>query len=96
MLKYEFEKLIGKEVSTEDYGVIDYVYTWHPIVPDVGGKKQIADLYKIGGMLLMRDMYSSATKAREYHEKMEILRRQKEEIEQRMEDLKKEFHDWIK
>lgn len=38
MMKNEFEKLIGKTVSDEEYSTIEYVYTWHPAIADVGGK----------------------------------------------------------
>ena len=45
MMKQEFEKLIGKEVSEEDYSLIDRVYTFHPAISETEGKKQIAILY---------------------------------------------------
>ncbi len=60
MMQNEFEKIIGAEVSTSDYETIEKVYTWHPVIKDTTGKQQIADLYKIGGMPLIRNMMEAA------------------------------------
>lgn len=62
MMKNEFEKLIGKTVSDEEYSTIEYVYTWHPAIADVGGKTQIADLYTYYGMTIIEDMVERAGK----------------------------------
>ena len=51
MNKQEFEKLINGSVSNEDYKIIELVYTYHPSIPEVNGKGQIATLYQLGGML---------------------------------------------
>ena len=63
MMKAEFEKRIGKTVSANDYRKIEYVYMFHPLLDDVGGKDQIASLYLIGGMRLISDMMPTAEKA---------------------------------
>lgn len=60
MMKNEFEKLIGKEVSSSEYETIEMVYTFHPSISNTKGKQQIADLYKIGGMPLMKNMLETA------------------------------------
>jgi hypothetical protein len=60
MMKEEFESKINGTVSTEDYAIVETVYTWHPMIPEVDGKKRIAELYKLGGMGLMKDMWSKA------------------------------------
>lgn len=56
MSKQEFEKMIRAEVCAEDYAIIEYIYTWHPSIPNVGGKEKIAELWKIGGIGLIRSM----------------------------------------
>jgi len=61
MMKEEFEKLIGKTVSDSVYETIEFVYTWHPAISDVNGKRQIADLYLKHGMSLIRNMYEPAS-----------------------------------
>lgn len=60
MNKQEFEKKIGGWISVEQYWDIEFVYTWHPSVPEFNGKEVIAQLYKIGGMRLIRDMMPTA------------------------------------
>lgn len=65
MNKQEFESRIGATVSQKQFEIINHVYTFHPLIRDVGGKEQIAQLYKLGGMLLMRNMYSYVLKCEE-------------------------------
>ena len=60
MMKAEFENLIGAEICAEDYAIVEYVYTWHPSIPNVGGKQRIAELWKIGGLGLIRSMQDTA------------------------------------
>ena len=60
MNKQEFENRIGGFISVEQYRDIEFVYTWHPSVPDVNGKDVIAQLYKFGGMRLIKDMIPTA------------------------------------
>jgi hypothetical protein len=52
-LKYE-------DIDAENWDIINTVYAYHPIISDTNGKKEIADLYKKGGMGIMNDMYSTA------------------------------------
>lgn len=95
MMKCEFEKLIGKEVSCEDYGIIDYVYTWHPVISNTNGKQQMADIYKIGGMLLIKDMHASATKEDKYQAEIRDLRKQRLELDGRIRQKEAEHANWI-
>lgn len=60
MMKEEFESRIGAEISTDEYKIVETVYAWHPAIPNVGGKDVIAQLYTIGGMALMADMFYRA------------------------------------
>lgn len=57
MNKQEFEEKIGGWISVEQYRDIEFVYTWHP---NVNGKEVIAQLYKLGGMRLIKDMMPTA------------------------------------
>ena len=45
------------DISADDYARVEYVYTFHPSIPNVGGKDTIAYLYAFGGMLVVNDMY---------------------------------------
>lgn len=70
MMKHEFEKKLGKPVTRKEYKDIEFVYTFHPSVSNTGGKTQIAELYKIGGIRLIRDMIPTAKKAQELENKI--------------------------
>ncbi len=73
MNKREFEEKIGKEIADSDYEIIEIVYAWHPVISNVDGKQQMADLYEIGGMTIIKDMLPRAEKAFELNQKMEKL-----------------------
>lgn len=102
MMKHEFESRIGAEVTPEEYAIIEHVYTWHPSIPNVGGKDILAQLYKLGGMTVIMDMEDSATKAESiYEQTCEKLRETVErkgqifsqitETQKRLDELNAEF-----
>lgn len=62
----ELRKIPGHDheiIMPENYAIIERVYTWHPSIPNVGGKSVIAHLYAYGGMMVIRDMCARAEKA---------------------------------
>ena len=73
MMQSEFEKLIGKRIESADYKVIEYVYMNHPVISNVTGKQQMADLYKIGGMSIIKDMVKTAKTAESIERKIRDL-----------------------
>lgn len=94
MMKSEFldclHAIPGHENDTimgEDYALVEYVYAWHPSIPEVGGKKVIASLYAAGGMLVMRDMLPRASKAEETDKTVREIRRDISGMERRISDL---------
>ena len=88
MMKSEFEKFLGFEVSISDYKLIEYVYTWHPCISDDDGKKQMADLYKIGGMCIIKAMVDVAKKAQYIENEIRKLRAEMRKLEQERENLR--------
>lgn len=70
MMKHEFEEKLGKSVTESEYKDIEFVYTFHPSISNTEGKTQIAELYKIGGIRLIRDMIPTAKKAQILEEKI--------------------------
>ena len=59
-MKQEFCKLVGIDPEVfpnEDWEKIEAVYLDHPIIRNVDGKQQVADIYKKMGMLVINDMY---------------------------------------
>lgn len=88
MMKQEFEKLIGKEVSEEDYFLINRVYTYHPAISETEGKKQIADLYNAGGMSTIRSMCETADIMVILEEELLDAREALEKVKARIQDVK--------
>ena len=72
-MQNEFEKLVGHRIENADYKVIEYVYMNHPVISNVTGKQQIADLYKIGGMAIIKDMVKTAKTAEAIERKIRDL-----------------------
>lgn len=70
MMKHEFEEKLGSQVTESEYKDIEFVYTFHPSISNTEGKTQIAQLYKIGGMRLIKDMIPTARKAQELNNKI--------------------------
>lgn len=52
MQKHEFEERIESTVSDEDYKLIEFVYQFHPVIRNVSGKDEVAELYKSFGILV--------------------------------------------
>lgn len=72
MTKQEFDvRLAGdKTVTDEQYKLIEYVYTHHPAISNISGKDQIAILYDMFGMTVIKDMYPRAHRAEELEKEM--------------------------
>lgn len=75
MMKQEFEKLIGSEISPENYKTVETVYMYHPLMAGETPKQTIAEIYKIGGIGLIRDMLPTANKFAVLEESVENTRR---------------------
>lgn len=62
----------GRAYPTDaEYKVIEYVYTWHPTIDNVYGKRQIAGLYFFGGMATILDMVDKATEAEDLEDELQ-------------------------
>lgn len=79
MTKQEFERLLGKEVTSEQYSEIEIVYNFHPTISNIEGKQQIVDLFKLGGMRLIKDMKTTAENAKTYEDEIATLKHQLKE-----------------
>lgn len=76
MMLSEFEKLVGEEISAGEYAEIEYVYNFHPGIPEVGGKARIAELWKVGGLGLIQSMKAEAKAAEQREDRMMVIRSQ--------------------
>ena len=56
----EFSKLSTRGFTQDQYKVIERVYTFHPSISEVEGKKQIAYLYSTFGIRIIHDMLATA------------------------------------
>lgn len=93
MQKHEFEERIESTVSDEDYKLIEFVYQFHPVIRNVSGKDEVAELYKSFGMALFRDMEPRAKKAKEVEEKMTSYRLEIETLTELLATRKAEMKD---
>ena len=93
MQKHEFEERIESTVSDEDYKLIEFVYQFHPVIRNVSGKDEVAELYKSFGMALFRDMEPRAKKAKEVEEKMTSCRLEIETLTELLATRKAEMKD---
>ena len=84
MMKHEFEERVGVEISDREYELIETVYTWHPAISEVGGKDQIATLYKTGGMPLIKSMLEAASIMMDLEKERQQAMRRLEEILKRI------------
>lgn len=89
-MKNEFEKLIGKTVSDEEYGTIEYVYTYHPAISETEGKDQIARLYTDYGMTVIEDMVERAGKMEMAERDLRVARTNVAIIQNRIKALRGE------
>lgn len=93
MQKAEFEERIEGRVSDEDYKLIEFVYQWHPVIRNVSGKDEVAELYKSFGMALFRDMEPRAKKVKEVEEQMTSCRLEIETLTELLAARKEEMKD---
>lgn len=88
MQKHEFESLIGKQVPEKDYKVIECVYQFHPVVSEVSGKEEVAELYKSFGMRIFYDMLPRAEANCDLEKQLRHAQARVDKIRDQMEELK--------
>lgn len=89
MLREEFEHLITTKKPTDDeWELVTTIYTFHPSISEVVGKKQIAKLWDIGGVRLMADMVKTAERVRSIEEHIAEHRAFIADYERQLQDIK--------
>ena len=81
MMRHEFEKLVGQDVTDNEWPTVHLVYQWYPTIKDVGGKGQVAQLFKVHGMLIFHDMLPRALRLAELDSKRVSLLREIESLD---------------
>lgn len=88
MNKQEFEQRINERITDNDYEIIEYIYTFHPSIDNELGKEQIATIYKIGGMRVIRDMVQTAKLAERIYNERRLLQHKLDQLKEIEKDLK--------
>ncbi|MEG2621384.1 MAG: hypothetical protein RSC06_00665 [Clostridia bacterium] len=95
MTKQEFcerAKIEEKDLSSEDYAVIEKVYATHPVIDPVKGKDQIAAIFNLtGGMRIIRDMVPTAEEAASIEDEIRSIGRQISELNAKMVEKKYQY-----
>ena len=74
MMKSEFEKLTKKEVTQEQYNIIETVYTFYPGIDD---KQYFCNLYLALGPVMIVDLYPRAQRIEEIENQIRALQLEK-------------------
>jgi len=78
----------NRRPTAEEYKLIEYVYTFHPAISEVGGKKQIADLYMNFGMSIIQDMKPRAELMEKKERELRNARMAMQEIEREIAEIR--------
>ena len=87
MEKRELEERIGKSVSDADYGIIETVYQWHPLIRNTSGKDEVTELYERFGITIFLDMLPRAEKAFELEGRLRCVQAEENRIKEEIRDL---------
>ena len=90
MMRNEFEVLVDKPISDEEYSTIEYVYTWYPTISETDGKNQIAKFYTDFGMPIIEDMVERAGKMEKLDGDLKSAQRQVTIVQDRIKQLRGE------
>lgn len=88
MIKKEFEDMIGQIISDRDYEIINKVYQFHPMVNEVSGKEEVAELYKSFGLAIFYDLLPRAERNCDLKKQLRFAQARVRHIEQEMEKLR--------
>ncbi len=86
MMKEEFESRFGSPVSDAEYRDIEYVYQFYPTIDT---KDQIVEIFKLGGMRIIKDMIPTARQAQALWDKVMQTQRDLEKVRDQYEALRK-------
>jgi len=93
MMQSEFEKEVSNltkksfHIDTTKFDAVNFVYTWHPLIKNVGGKKQIAKLYVEYGIAIIEDMTCRAIEMQNLDEKKRKLKQEIAELQAKIDRL---------
>lgn len=79
----------AREITDDMYSDIEFVYTWHPCIDNVDGKKQIAKLFDMLGYRVIKDMLPTAQKAKELCVEIEKRENELQELRWKLNELER-------
>jgi hypothetical protein len=85
MNKSEFThraKLDFNAITEEEWLAINTVYTWHPMISDVNGKKEIAALYNRGGIGIIKNMLLTALELETHYSNLQAYLVERENLQE--------------
>lgn len=90
MTKEEFlDRVLAKDVKEPDFEIIEFVYTWHPLISETEGKEQVAFLYNNFGIGIFWEMLPKAKEAKELETELCEALNKVDELKKKMAELKK-------
>lgn len=88
MLQSEFDRLTSRPYTEAEFSEIHYIYCYHPAVQS---KKDIADLWTIGGICLIKDMLPTARRVEEEKCRLDAARTAYEHARDAYDELLREL-----
>ena len=93
MLQSELDRLTCRPYTEAEFSEIHYVYCYHPAVKS---KKDIAELWTIGGICLIKDMLPTARRVEEEKCKLDAARTAYEHAKDAYDELLRELTRYSK
>lgn len=88
MLQSEFDRLTSRPYTEAEFSEIHYVYCYHPAVKS---KKDIAELWTVGGICLIKDMLPTTRRVEEAEHKRNAARTAYEHARDAYDELLREL-----
>jgi len=88
MMRHEFERLVGEQISDDDWELVDLVYNLHP--RDFT-KEEIATLWKIGGREALEGLRPVAEKVRDYENRLYRLEYEIKKINKELSKIREAY-----
>lgn len=90
MMRVEFERLIGEEVTDEEWELVELVYNLHP--RDFN-KQEVAQLWKLGGREAFEGLRPLAEKVRNLENERWILENELKKIKRKIDNIDAELRE---
>ena len=90
MMREEFERWIGEEVTDEEWELVELVYNLHP--RDFT-KQEIVQLWKLGGREVFEGLRPLAERIRDLENKRWILEHELEKIKRKIDNIDAELQE---